>query len=105
MAIQIIATTEQLRRMVRISNNKLDDDLEAFKDAFLTDLEIAGVDMIPVGDQLAISCLQLYLRWMFNYNGEAERYRANYMDLKESMRKSSRYHLYTPEEVEDNAEG
>lgn len=101
MALTLTTTAEQLRRMVRVSTNKLDQDLEGFKKAFLTRLEMTGVDTIPVGDELAISCLQLYLRWMINYNGEAERYHQNFLELEDSMRKSSRYHTFEESEEEN----
>lgn len=94
MALTLETTQEQLRRMARISNSRLDDELVTFKESYLRELEMVGVDMFPENDKLPYSGLQLYIRYMINYNGEAERYHKNFIDLRETMRKSSSYHRY-----------
>lgn len=94
MALALDTTIRQLRTMARISHDKLDDELEMFKGSYLSEMEAVGVDKFPDGDELPYSGLRLYIRYMTNYNGEAERYYANYIELRETMRKSSRYHTY-----------
>ena len=37
----------------------------------------------------------------YYYNGEAERYHQNFLELEDSMRKSSRYHTFEESEEEN----
>lgn len=89
--LTINVTTEQMRRMVRFSHIKLDDELGELKGAYLADLSTAGVNYIPDGDMLSLATLRLYLRWLENYNGEAERYRLAYEAAKITMSLAGEY--------------
>ncbi len=89
--ITIDVTKEQMRSMVRISHDKLDEELEMLKEAYLTDLSMSGVNIIPAGDMLSLAALRLYLRWQMNYNGEADRYRQSYEATKIAMSLASEY--------------
>jgi len=77
--------------MVRISHDKLDEELEMLKEAYLTDLSMGGVNTIPTGDMLSLASLRLYLRWQMNYNGEADRYGKSYEATKIAMSLASEY--------------
>lgn len=94
--ITIEVTKEQMRSMVRISHSKLDDELEMLKEAYLTDLSMSGVKIIPAEDMLSLAVLRLYLRWQMNYNGEADRYQQAYNAAKIAMSLASEY---TGEEI------
>lgn len=85
MALTLVVAAEEMRQMLRIKHTVLDAELDSLKSAFLTDLELCGVNAIPEGDNLAKACLRLYLRWQQNYNGEAERYKAAYEETKIAM--------------------
>ena len=77
--------------MVRISSDALDNELNTLQEAFLLDIERAGVQTIPEDTALVESCLRLYLRWQENYNGEADRYMRNYMLLRNALAQAREY--------------
>lgn len=89
--LTLTVTKEELRSMVRIKTDALDDELNSLKDAFLTDLCRVGVQQIPEGDALAKACLRLYLRWQENYNGEADRYATAYRGTRNGMALAEEY--------------
>lgn len=89
--LTITVSKEEMRSMVRISHTKLDDELEMLKEAYLTDLSMSGVNIIPAGDMLSLAALRLYLRWQMNYNGEADRYGQSYGATKIAMSLASEY--------------
>lgn len=89
--LELNVPVEDLRKMVRVSHEKLDSELEDLKMAFLADLSVAGVCKIPEDDSLAKATLRLYLRWQENYNGEAERYHLSYEATKIAMSLAGEY--------------
>ena len=89
--LTINVTTEQMRSMVRIGHNKLDNELDILKKACQTDLSMSGVNTIPTDDMLSLAALRLYLRWQMNYNGEADRYMQAYHSTKIAMSLASEY--------------
>lgn len=91
---------EKLRDMIRISSDALDDELIDLKNAFLLDLSRVGVEVIPTDTALVLACLRLYLRWQENYNGEAERYRDSYRNLRNGLAQAGEY-----ERKESDADG
>lgn len=84
-------TAEEMRRMLRIRHNRIDEDLNDLKAAYLSELSLAGVECIPEDNSLARNGLRLYLRWQENYNGEAERYREAYQGVKIAMALAEEY--------------
>ena len=84
-------TAEEMRKMLRISHNRIDEDLNALKAAYLSELSLSGVESIPEDNSLARNGLRLYLRWQENYNGEAERYREAYIGVKIAMSLAEEY--------------
>lgn len=94
--LAIDVSKEKMRSMIRIGHDKLDDELEMLKEAYLTDLSMSGVNIIPAEDMLSLAVLRLYLRWQMNYNGEADRYRQSYEAAKIAMSLASEY---TGEEI------
>ena len=89
--LYISVSVEEMRSMVRVSHDKLDEELEMLREAYLTDLSMSGVNIIPAKDMLSLACLRLYLRWQMNYNGEADRYRLAYEATKIAMSLASEY--------------
>lgn len=91
MSLIFEVTAQEMRQMLRITNQKLDAELEDLKAAFLIDLNICGVNQIPADDKLVKSALRLYLRWQENYNGEADRYAKAYNSLKIAISMADEY--------------
>lgn len=87
---------EELRTMLRIRHDGLDEELEGLKEAFLKDLSMCGIVTLPEDDALPKACLRLYLRWQENYNGEAQRYKEAYAETKIAMSLAAEYREETP---------
>ena len=53
---------ERVKLALRISHNKLDEDIQADIDACLADLEVCGVVFAEASDALIVSAVKLYCR-------------------------------------------
>lgn len=89
--LTIDVKTEQLRTMVRLSYDDLDEELESLKGAFLLDLELCGVTQIPKDDPLSLAALRLFLRWQMDYCNDADRYKKAYDATKIAMSLAREY--------------
>lgn len=76
-------TLEEGKAAVRITNSRLDQEVQDTMDAALLDLGTAGVR--GVQDALIDMAVKQYLRWQFNYMGKAEQYQKAYADLKSAL--------------------
>lgn len=76
-------TLEEGKSAVRITNNRLDQEVQDTMDAALLDLGTAGV--VAVDDALVDAAVRQYLRWQFNYMGKGEQYQRAYNDLKSAL--------------------
>ena len=89
--LRLEVPTEELRTMLRIRHDRLDQELLQLKEAYLSDIAMCGVRRIPDDPAQAKACLRLYLRWQENYNGEAERYGRAYEGMKIAMSLAEEY--------------
>lgn len=76
---------------LRMSHDKLDedvlDDISSCKD----DLALAGVENITDDDPLIIRAVKLYCRWTHDFNGKGDMYQTYYERLKNSLSLSGKY--------------
>lgn len=70
-----------VRTALRVSNDRLDGEIQDTIDAALLDLKTAGVDTQAL-DALVLMAVKLYARWKFDFLGKGEEYRRDYNDLK-----------------------
>ena len=76
-------TLEEGKSAVRITNSRLDQEVQDTMDAALLDLGTAGV--VAVDDALVDAAVRQYLRWQFDYMGKGEQYQRAYNDLKSAL--------------------
>lgn len=76
---------EQIRKALRITHTKLDDDISDTIEACKRDLSLAGVYWVGDEDPLLIQAVKLYCKWQFDHEGKAERYEKAYWNLKMSL--------------------
>lgn len=96
---------EQLKTSLRISHNKLDDDLKANILACIEDLKKVGVTVIEydgneddfLGNELQLKAIELYIKWQYDFNGKGEQFRKNYESLRDSMALSNLYNGGDPD--------
>lgn len=72
---------EDVRDSLRISNTRLDGEIQATIDAAVLDLAAAGAAGGDI-DALTGMAIKLYARWQFDYCGKAEQYHKAYEELK-----------------------
>lgn len=75
---------DKIKKSLRISHNKLDDDIQSNIDACLLDLAIAGVNTIIV-DELIMQAIKFYCKWQYDFCGNADRYEKAYYNLKMAL--------------------
>ena len=71
----------ELRRALRISNDRLDQEIRDTIDAAVLDLRTAGV---VSGDVYALTgmAVKLYAKWKFDFLGKGEQHHQAYESLK-----------------------
>nr|DAG83437.1 MAG TPA: head to tail adaptor [Caudoviricetes sp.]DAG83448.1 MAG TPA: head to tail adaptor [Caudoviricetes sp.] len=70
-----------LRRALRISNDRLDQEIRDTIDAVVLDLRTAGVVSGDV-DALTGMAVKLYAKWKFDFLGKGEQHHQAYESLK-----------------------
>lgn len=78
---------EKIKKNLRITHSKLDDEIEDCISACLRDLERVGLKDVDnkKNDHLILQCVKLYSRWQFNFENQAERYRQSYESLRNAL--------------------
>ena len=75
---------DKIKKSLRISHSKLDEDIQANINACLLDLTIAGVTA-KAEDELIIQAVKLYCKWQFDFCGGADRFEKAYYNLKMAL--------------------
>lgn len=81
---------DKIKKSLRISHNKLDDDIQENINACLLDLTIAGVNT-NIEDELIIQAVKLYCKWQYDFCGNADRFEKAYYNLKMALALSGDY--------------
>lgn len=82
-----------LKQALRISHSKLDTEITMFKDACLNDLERVGIVEIDETDEVIKTLCVLYLKWQYNFEGEADRYRKAYEMMRDGYSMCGDYNV------------
>lgn len=83
---------EKIKKDLRISHTKLDEDIEANIQACKLDLKRIGVNS-KVEDDLILKAIKFYIRWQYNFENQADRYMTAYYNLASAMSLSGDYKL------------
>lgn len=77
---------EKIRKALRITSTKLDDEILDLIEACKLDLRIAGINKISEEDSLIIQAIKLYCKTNFGLdNKDSKKYRESYELLKCSL--------------------
>lgn len=74
----------QIKDNLRISHNKLDDEILSTIKACQDDLERVGIS-VDESDDLTVQAIKLYCRWAYNFENQADRYLRAYEGLRDAM--------------------
>ncbi len=83
--------TDTVKRDLGIKNTKHDMEIETTIEAAKIQMGMRGVTVISEADPTAINCIQLYCRYYFNFQGEADRFFKAWEFLTNAMAESSEY--------------
>lgn len=75
---------EKIKKDLRISHSKLDEDIQDNIEACKLDLKRVGID-VTKSDVLLEKAIKLYLRWQYNFENQADRYRNAYESLRNAL--------------------
>lgn len=75
---------EKIKKDLRISHSKLDEDIQDNIEACRLDLKRVGID-VNKSDVLLEKAIKLFLRWQYNFENQADRYRNAYESLRNAL--------------------
>ena len=77
---------EKIKIALRISHNKLDDDIQSNIEACLADLEVCGIVFAETADPLILNAVKLYCRSIYTDDpGKGAEYLRRYEALKSCL--------------------
>ncbi len=82
---------DKIKLALRISHNKIDDDILDHILACKEDLKRVGIVNIYDDDKLIIQVIKLYVKWQLNFENQAERYFKSYERLSTALSQCSLY--------------
>lgn len=80
----------EMKRKLRITTDKFDDDIEGYIFAGLVDMNRAGVTGASDGEEslsnrLVRVCVEFYLKWLMNFEGDGSKYKDMYEGLRDTL--------------------
>lgn len=88
-----------VKSTLHISHSLSDTEIKAKIKACFRDMERVGVD-ITVEDESLMTACELYAKWLFNYNNQAESFKACYEELRDALSLTEKYGI---KEGDENA--
>ena len=76
-------TVQDLRAYLRLTSDKLDQEIQDTMAAAKLDLASAGMN--DVDNALVDMAIKLYARWQVNYADKEDQYRRDYQELKAAL--------------------
>lgn len=88
-----MADLARLKTALRISHDKLDEEILFNVDACKRDMERVGISVINEEDAAIQKAFELYLKWQYDFMGEGERYEKAYKGLRNGLSLCGEYHV------------
>ena len=83
-------TAEQVRKKMRISHSRMDDDIASNIKAARLDMSRVGIE--PGADNALVDkAVELYCKAQFDYLGKGEQFQKNYEGLRDAMSMAAEY--------------
>lgn len=76
---------DKIKVSLRIKHAQADEDLQDIISACKMDLQRVGVTKTTDDDFLIIQAVKLYVKWHWDFEGQADRYRKAYEALRDSL--------------------
>ena len=85
-------TLNKIKLALRISHNKLDEDIKADIEACLMDLEVCGVEFAQTSDPLIFNAIKLWCRSLYTDDpAKGAEYMKRYESLKATLMMAEGY--------------
>ncbi len=75
----------EVKLSLRITHSKLDKDIQCNIEACILDLKRVGVVNIDRANPLIIKAVELYCKWLYDFNNKGERYEKAYINLANAL--------------------
>lgn len=85
---------DEIKTDLRITHNKLDQDIQSQIFAAKKKLEVAGVEVINDTDELTATAIKTWCRAWYNFQGRGKDYETLFYDQRDTMAMSG---LYKPQ--------
>lgn len=86
---------EKIKKSLRIRHNSLDDEIENNIEICLLLLKGVGISEDKIctdtDDKLIFKACELYCKWQFNFDNQAERYQKSYESLRDFLSLGGEY--------------
>lgn len=82
---------DKIKLALRISHNKLDDDIQHNITAALLDMQRVGIKVDDKPDDIICSACEMYIKWQYDYLGKGTQWERNYTLLRNALSQSSNY--------------
>jgi uncharacterized phage protein (predicted DNA packaging) len=83
---------EQVKKFLRITHDKLDDEIQDEIAAGLQDLKVHGITNAPDGDPLIANAVKLWCKVMYTDDpAKAAEWRARYKELRDCLKMAEGY--------------
>ena len=87
-----LADVEKMRGRLRIKNSAFDAEIEAHMESAKIELARLGINA-AYNEIMTFTAMELYTKYMMNYENAAERYNAAFHDLTAALALSSDYQI------------
>lgn len=82
---------EQVKNSMHISNSKSDGDIRGEIAAAKQLLRVSGVELADENDELIVSAIKAYVKGVYNYQGEGERWLRRFDELRDLLPLAAEY--------------
>lgn len=83
----------EYKTALRISHNKLDENILLDIEACKRDMERVGVNYLDESDPIIHKVIELYLKWQYDFLAEGERYERAYKEMRDGLSLCGDYHV------------
>lgn len=83
----------EYKTALRISHNKLDENIKLDIEACKRDMERVGITYLDESDPIIHKVIELYLKWQYDFLAEGERYEKAYKEMRDGLSLCGDYHV------------
>ena len=87
---------DKIKLRLRISSTVFDGQIADYINECIDELRRQGITNVSDTDSLVISCCELYAKYKFNFDGDADWYYKRFVALRDNM-STMAYYMYAPE--------